>query len=356
METTRYSTDLWLPSNSVTEPEVCLGTESVEEDLRIKFPKVNIDSDDVGNTQLTTFCLALNVTKNQDLVMRHMLAASNLAFNWCRWLVYEKNIKVDKGGKTFIQSIVTKKDLRAVPDQSMIPDFVREHEELLKGTTSIRVTANCTFLTNWKTCMTLHKGNISKFNIDYKKIDDIISDTFKVQRLYIDKCNSKDEKKCNLLSKFQEKCEKRLKRKPVNGKDFTLDRYIKFCPKLFPSDEYCIRIAKYRNIARMPPFVASETKSGVAKRPMLEHDCSFTLRPNGMWVMNIPCDPKYTRREVNQEEIDQRKPVIALDPGVRTFQTGYDPVGKQIIEIGKRSDINIIKLDKLKKRGRKTDG
>ncbi len=55
-----------------------------------------------------------------------------------------------------------------------------------------------------------------------------------------------------------------------------------------------------------------------------------------MFIMNIPCDPKYTRRDASNDMIEKR--VCGIDPGGRTFATVYDPIDCSVFQVGIKED------------------
>jgi transposase len=71
--------------------------------------------------------------------------------------------------------------------------------------------------------------------------------------------------------------------------------------------------------------------------PPIEHDVKMVLRSDGKWVLSIPCDPEYTR--VHRGPDHKRNPVVALDPGCRTFQTAHDPIGRHTKDHGTANDL-----------------
>ena len=60
-------------------------------DIRPNFPKTCNKSTD--KDVMSTYTVAIRPTYDQKKVLRHMLRVSNAAYNWCLWLVKERNVK-----------------------------------------------------------------------------------------------------------------------------------------------------------------------------------------------------------------------------------------------------------------------
>lgn len=80
-----------------------------------------------------------------------------------------------------------------------------------------------------------------------------------------------------------------------------------------------IRINK--SIDRIPPF---------------DRDFRIIKRPNGKFVMQIPYDSIWTRRNATNDHIEKR--MCGIDPGGRTFATVYDPIAKTAYQVGTEED------------------
>ncbi|KAH3839068.1 hypothetical protein DPMN_112490 [Dreissena polymorpha] len=70
--------------------------------------------------------------------------------------------------------------------------------------------------------------------------------------------------------------------------------------------------------------------------PPIDHGVKIIKRADGTFIMNIPCDPKYTRRNASNNTIDKR--VCGIDPGGRTFATMYDPIDCNVFQVGIEED------------------
>jgi len=64
------------------------------------------------------------------------------------------------------------------------------------------------------------------------------------------------------------------------------------------------------------------------KIPKVEHACRLVLDKLNRWFLCVPVE-----LDIRSENQRPDKNIISLDPGVRTFMTGYDPEGK-ILEVG----------------------
>ncbi len=71
-----------------------------------------------------------------------------------------------------------------------------------------------------------------------------------------------------------------------------------------------------------------------SKLPPFEHAVSITRRANGKYILHIPCDPKYTRRD----QPDRKNAMCGIDPGGRTFATVYDPTNCEAYSVGTEDD------------------
>ena len=60
------------------------------------------------------------------------------------------------------------------------------------------------------------------------------------------------------------------------------------------------------------------------------------VKPN-IWYIFIP----YTTNDIQKSIENQDIQIISLDPGVRTFQTGYSPNG-HLLKIGDKDDVRIV--------------
>ena len=100
---------------------------------------------------------------------------------------------------------------------------------------------------------------------------------------------------------------------------------------------------------------ADKLKSESPLPELLEHDSRITRTRLGHWYICIPISLEV--KGENQAPLSSKHGVIALDPGVRTFMTGYDPDGC-ILEWGRNGMSKIYRLchhlDNLESRWTKT--
>jgi putative transposase len=113
---------------------------------------------------------------------------------------------------------------------------------------------------------------------------------------------------------------------------------IHFKKKKAPSDSIAIYANNYKSKGVIfPRFFGKEPIKSAEKLPdKLEYDARLVRKRYGFFYLCIP------KKLDKYNGLSQNK-VIAFDPGVRTFCTGYDPDGI-IVEVGK-SDIS--RIDKL---------
>ncbi|KAH3739195.1 hypothetical protein DPMN_045842 [Dreissena polymorpha] len=74
----------------------------------------------------------------------------------------------------------------------------------------------------------------------------------------------------------------------------------------------------------------------ITKIPPIDHDVKIVKRADGTFIMKIPCDPKYTRRNASNDSIEKR--VCGIDPGGRTFATVYDQIESSVFQVGIEED------------------
>jgi len=80
-----------------------------------------------------------------------------------------------------------------------------------------------------------------------------------------------------------------------------------------------------------PTFLTTPITARPALPPSVDKDCRLQRTVLGHYYLCVPTDVPLEARPATS---DNQARVIALDPGVRTFQTGYDPQG-QLFEFGK---------------------
>ena len=244
------------------------------------------------NKVMCTFSVGIRPTPNQKRTLNQMLKVSNYAYNWCNYLVKEKQFKP----KQFdLQKIVAKTNASDVPSEYRLP-----HDEWFfdNKMTTIKTTACKNFSAMYKSAQT----NQKKSRVDLKNKDTTIlrEGSFEIQRLFV-----------------------RL----LTTKDITNERFLQSRIALMPANfsiskkDYNERFLKIsKNVSKLPP---------------LSHDMKISKRANGKFVLHIPCDPVYTRKNHLNDSTDS---ICSIDPGGRTFATCYDPSNLKCFQIGRKGD------------------
>ncbi|RUS69626.1 hypothetical protein EGW08_022613 [Elysia chlorotica] len=277
-----------------------------------KLKEVGASNDE---SALGTFKIKLRPTAYQKACLKRVLAASNLAWNWTKWLIEEKGVSW-KDKKT-MQAIVVKKSIESLENQDMVAPEVRANQQLLSKTTSVRLTAMCSFVAATKSSMTLHKGCTRKFDVGYKELYPR-SGTFGVQKPYIRKFEES-----MLPAKMPTEARKNFNRLRLSILPNS------FAAKGNPNERF-LRIGKRRSWESMPP---------------ISHDCKVEMRKDGSWLLLIPCDRSYLRFS---KPVAEKNHAVSLDPGVRTFQTEYNPFKQETRNHGSQRDKDRINFFKTK--------
>lgn len=95
-------------------------------------------------------------------------------------------------------------------------------------------------------------------------------------------------------------------------------------------------------------WTGSEAGTRIGSRepiPNMDHDGRI-IKENGRYYLIVTNTREYTPSSENQRIGEHGHSVVAIDPGVRTFLTCYDPSGA-VVEVGKDS---ITKLEQLRQR------
>ena len=153
----------------------------------------------------------------------------------------------------------------------------------------------------------------------------------------------RDAAMVDLLNAFTSNFAKKAKSK---NHHFTM----RFRSKKSPQEAIMIRGKCYKNQVFYPKFFGKQPLRAAERLPdQVDYDCKLVRTRLGHYYLVIPM-PLAIASD-NQARIDDR--VIALDPGVRTFHTAYDPTGC-VIEFGKGDIGRITRLcahmDKLQSR------
>ncbi|KAH3753320.1 hypothetical protein DPMN_187955 [Dreissena polymorpha] len=239
----------------------------------------------------TSFSVGIRPTKHQKRVLNEMLRVSNYTYNWCLWLVNEKGIEPHQFE---LQKIVCKTNANDVD-----PQYRMENDDWFFNNkmTSVKTTSCKNFYTSYKAAKSL-KSKLKR----PMSVSNIVQGSFCVPKLFVRNLSSKDVSIDNINM---------------------LNRYICMIPENFekrskPKERF-LKLAK--PITKIPPF---------------DHDVKIVKRADGMFILNIPCDPKYTRRNASNDTIDKR--VCGIDPGGRTFATVYDPIDCSVFQVGIEED------------------
>ncbi len=72
----------------------------------------------------------------------------------------------------------------------------------------------------------------------------------------------------------------------------------------------------------------------ISKLPPIDHAVKIKKRANGKFVLQIPCDPSYTRCSSTKTS----EAICGIDPGGRTFATVYDPTNASAFQVGLEED------------------
>ena len=241
---------------------------------------------------LTTYSVGLKPTKQQRVVLNEMLKVSNYTYNWCLWLVNEMGLPAKQ---LVLQKIVTKTKADDIDQQYRRPNdewFFRNKMS------SIKLTSCKNFCTSYKSAKTLKAKQMRPMNVE----DNIQNGSIGIQKQYVRHLVEKDH---------------------AAVVDFPSQKYLCIMPDNFAN----------RNTPNQRFIKISKS---VHKIPPIDHDVKIVKRANGKFVLNIPCDPKYTRRDSSND--DQQKRICGIDPGGRTFATVYDPVDCSAFQVGLEED------------------
>ncbi|KAH3717683.1 hypothetical protein DPMN_060478 [Dreissena polymorpha] len=240
---------------------------------------------------LTSFSVGIRPTKHQKRVLNEMLRVSNYTYNWCLWLVNEKGIRPHQFE---LQKIVCKTNANDVD-----PQYRMENDDWFFNNkmTSVKTTSCKNFYTSYKAAKSL-KSKLKR----PMSVSNIVQGSFCVPKVLLRHLSGKDVSTDN---------------------SNMLNRYVCMMPDNFekrskPKERF-LKLAK--RITNIPP---------------INHDVNIVKRADGMFVLNIPCDPKYTRRNASNDTIDKR--VCGIDPGGRTFATVYDPIDCNVFQVGIEED------------------
>jgi transposase len=221
-----------------------------------------------------------------------MIKVNNHSWNWCNYLVKEKGMKPNMYD---LQKFVGKTNTENVPAEyrmNVNDDWYFENKM-----TNIK-------LTSCKNYCMMHKATrnrMKKQNVELKdKSLSTLEGSFQIPHKYIRLLTERDSEDVA----FQKK-------------HIAIMKYNFLIPnQRTPKNEKFIKLSK--NVDRLPP---------------IEHDVRITKRANGKFVLQIPCDSKYTRQHSTPKDA-----MCGVDPGGRTFATVYDPTECIAYQVGTVED------------------
>ena len=234
---------------------------------------------------MTTFSVGLKPTPFQKSVLNTMLRVTNHTYNWCLYLVDEKKIPPKQA---VLQKIICKPIATYVE-----PAYRLENDGWFFTTQMLHVKS----MACKNFCIAHKTAEARSSELTRKRVDGdcIRQGQIEIPKQYIRLMNHRDE------------C--------VGPKS----KHIVLMKNKFKTP---IRIN--RKADKLPPF---------------NHDIKITKRPDGKFILRIPCDPNWTRRNSSGDSFE--KSVCGIDPGARTFATVYDPIGKIVYQVGVEEDKKI---------------
>ncbi|AFU90098.1 putative methyltransferase [Abalone herpesvirus Victoria/AUS/2009] len=268
--------------------------------------------------ELSTFQVRLKPTPAQKLVLNLMIKVTNHAYNWCIHLVETKGFKPKQYD---LEKVVGKTNSKDVDPDLRMPDddwFFDNKLSRIK-TRAVRQYA-------------------SDYQIGLKKVK---------KREYASKMRVEEGKSAleitpgkNLPTEFKTELENEVngyiafQKECVNPmSELQIKRYK---PK---KPEMCLMIF---NTSMKGPVLLSRP---VSRLPPLDHDMKIIKRPDKKFILCIPCKQSYTRKDFSATE----KTFAAIDPGIRTFATVYEPENNNFIEFGNESWFKSSKIQKIQK-------
>lgn len=239
----------------------------------------------------TTFSVGIRPTPKQKRTLNRMLKVSNYCYNWCNYLVTEKNFKP----KQFdLQRIVCKTKSQDVSEEYRRPQDDWYFDNKMTG---IKGTACKNFCTMYKSARSNQKK--SKVTLKNKDTTVLREGSFEVQQLFVRLLTEKD----------------------ISGERTRRNR-IALMSNNFSNSK---KDWKERFLRLSKP---------VSKLPPLSRDMKVCKRANGKFVLMVPCDPISTR----QIQVHTSNSICSIDPGGRTFATCYDPSNLKVFQVGRKED------------------
>ena len=272
----------------------CDGPSTTVSDLDTNVPKkMKIDTD---KPFMTTFSVGIKPTRQQKAKLNEMLKVSNRAYNYCNWLVKEKDFKP----KHFdLQKVVAKTNATDIDDDLKMDNndwYFDNKMSMIKGTSCKNYT------TMYKSTQTNQKKK--KVVLRDKDIQFLREGSFQVPKMCVRFLKEKDTNNANILSRSI----------AIMATNFGSKKNIK---------EKFLKLSK-----------------PVSKLPPINHDVRIKKRVNGKFILQIPCDPMYTRKQIKETQ----DAMCGIDPGGRSFNTIYDPSNVKCYQVGIENDKIQIKI------------
>ena len=231
---------------------------------------------------LTTFSVGVKPTSFQKQVLNKMLRVTNYTYNWCLLLVNEMNVAPKQN---ILQTIVCKTNAKDVD-----PVYRQPNDEWFfdNKMSTIKLTACKNFCSSFKSAEAL-KSSLTEKRADGECIRE---GQIEIQKRFVRQLRDKET---------------------CSG---SRNNHIVIMKDSFKSP---LRISK--KVHKIPP---------------IDHDFKIVKRPDGRFVLQIPCNPKLTRRDSSKDTFE--KSICGVDPGGRTFATVYDPIEHNAFQVGTKED------------------
>ena len=249
---------------------------------------------------MSTCCIGLRPTGEQRRVLNLMLRVSNTAYNWCNFLVTEKNMEPSQ---FTLQKIVAKRYSKDL-DSSHIHEQAKWLFDDDIGLTQHRGLACKSYVANYNSVKSLYKkGHQRKRGVikDKATSKNIQSGSFSVQKLFINKPTTNSIEQAGYGDE---------------------SHYILLTPGCFKRHG----AETFLRLSRPLPFA-------------IEHDCTISKRArSGKWVLNIPCHASQIRKPVKQQN-----DICGIDPGCRAMLTVFDESNHHAYQMGTDDDYKRLK-------------
>jgi transposase len=267
--------------------------------------------------RLTTFTVGIRPTLQQKQALELQIRVTNQTYNWCVWLVQEKGEKIE-----VLQNIVVMEKENIPSDLRMPVNLKTETgewltpEDMKKGDDDWYFEKSCktSKLTALKRFIVMNSHYKSKLGMKYKK-----------EQLH--PSNGDTQYKSKLGMKY-----KKEQLHPSNGVFGIKKENVKWVDErhieMLPVTD--VRTHDGKGLERKGKIRVNKKQHKV---PPLLHDMTIVKRPNGKYVMSVPCEPRWTRSAKIDPDCQN---ICGIDPGVRTFITGVNCTDGIIFEFGKK--------------------